>query len=225
VLLLLPERGLEGSPLLIDGERVVGEAHATAESRVVEAPQSVRQAPAQSGDSQRAHCVPDAHEVDRAVVVGVHPPEDPRLDSVRATVVVAAAIELVGVLDLSHLLGSQDARVANQADGAAGRERAAAEAEEVELVAGLVVLDQEAIAVANVAGEAETQSTAADALEALGADAVVVVQELPRATAVLRRHPEGELGDVGGGDHTAAELIGAVPRAIAAHDEALGHTP
>jgi hypothetical protein len=83
------------------------------------------------------------------------------------------------------VLGTQDAAVAHQPDGAARRECTSAEAEEVQIVTRLVVLDQKAVAVAHVAGEAKAEGTAAHALEAPGADARVVEEELRVAVAVL----------------------------------------
>lgn len=99
------------------------------------------------------------------------------------------------------MLGRQDAAVAHQPDGAARRECTSAEAEEVQIVTRLVVLDQKAVAVAHVAGEAKAEGTAAHALEAPGADARVVEEELRVAVAVLAGDAQSDLGHVGGSGH------------------------
>jgi hypothetical protein len=115
----------------------------------------------------------------------------------------------------------QDAAVPNEPGEAAGGERAAAEAEEEELIARLVALDEKGVALADVAREADPERAAAELLPRPRADAALVVHELLRALVVLARDGERELGDVGGRKQTAVQLLRLVPSAVAAHDQAL----
>jgi hypothetical protein len=102
-------------------------------------------------DSERADRVPDADELDVRVRVRVRAAEQLGGDPVGVGVAARVAVERVGVLDPVPVLGPQDAAVAHEPDGAARGERATAEAEEVQLVAGRVVVDHEAVALLHVA--------------------------------------------------------------------------
>src|SRR5262245_46289379 len=113
--------------------------------------------------------------------MGVHAAEELGLDATRLRPVGAGAVQAVGLVDAADVPVAEDARVAHEPDRAARRERPAAEAEEEELVAWPVVLDKEAVAVAHVAGEAEPERAAADALEAPRADARLVMHPLRHA--------------------------------------------
>jgi hypothetical protein len=133
------------------------------------------------------------------------------------------SVEAVRLLDAAQVLGPQNAGVAHQPDRAAGSERAATEAQEVELVARLVALDQEAIALPHVAGEAEAEGAAADALKPPGADPALVMQELGGPVPVLPGDGESELRHVRGSGGAVVQLIRPVPGPVATDDQPLGH--
>src|SRR3954451_1907524 len=88
---------------------------------------------------------------------------------------------------------------------------------------GLVVLDEEAVAVADVARQPEPEAAAANALQAPRADAGLVVQKLLRAVAVLARDGQCDLGDVGRSGDVVSDLVGPVPGAVAADNQSLPH--
>src|SRR5256885_1111226 len=135
IVLLHPEGRPERPAPLVDGERVVGVAHVSAERRVMKRPQPAEPGRTETvdGDAERADGVPDADEVDVDLRVRIRAPEQFGRDAARRAVPLWIAIERVCLLDPITLLGAQDPSVAYQPDGAAGRVRATAEAEEVEL--------------------------------------------------------------------------------------------
>src|SRR3989442_332542 len=101
----------------------------------------------------------------------------------------AVAIELVGRVELSGGLPLQEASVPEQPGDAARRVRPTAEAEEENLVAGIVVvLKEEHIGVLHVARQPPPESTAAEVVELSSTDALVVVHALLDALGVLRHH-------------------------------------
>src|SRR5919199_5905424 len=126
----------------------------------------------------------------------------------------AAPIQAVRVLDHAAVLRKQDAAVAHQPCKAARGEGAAAEAEEPQLVAGLVVRDEPVVAVAHVAREPVAERAAADSLAELRAHAGLVLHEL------VVRLDDGllELADV---RHRGP--VRAVPGAVTEDDQAFGH--
>ena len=114
--------------------------------------------PAQQGgpeavdrDPERADGVPDSDEVHVDLGVRVRTSEEFGCDAARLAVLVGAAIEGIRLLDQMPVFGPQDAAVPHEANRAARGVGATAEAEEVELVPRLVILDQEAVALLDVA--------------------------------------------------------------------------
>src|SRR3954471_6196743 len=126
----------------------------------------------------------------------------------------AAPIQAVRVLDHAAVLGKQDPAVAHQPGETARGEGATAEAEEPQLIAGLVVLDQPGVAVPHVTREAVAERAAADPLAEPRAHAGLVLDEL------IVRLDDGilELADV---RHRGP--VRAVPGAVAEDDQAFAH--
>src|SRR4051794_17505715 len=77
IVLLDPEGRPERSASLIDGDRVVGVEHVSAERRVVKRPQPAEPGRAETvdRDAERADGVPDANEVDVDLRVRIRAPE------------------------------------------------------------------------------------------------------------------------------------------------------
>src|SRR6266536_3591481 len=155
--------------------------------------------------------------------VRIHTAEHLSLDAVGLGALGSVAVEAIRVVDPTRVLCSQDAAVAHEADGAARSERAAAEAEEVQLVPGFVGLDEEAIAVAHIAGEAKPERSATDTLETPRSHARLVMQELSGALAIFTCYGQSKLGHVRGGGDSGVELVGPIPGPIAGNDQALWH--
>jgi len=160
---------------LVDGERLVGEAHVAAERRVVERPPSRHDGPPHGvdRDAEPPDGVPHADEVDLGIGMGVHPAEHLGFETARMGVRGAVPVQAVGVHDPTGVLAPQDARVAHEPDRAARRERAAAEPEEVQLVAGLVAPDEEPVAVDDVPREADAERAAGEPLGPPGPNAAL----------------------------------------------------
>src|SRR5437763_12825970 len=136
---------------------MVGVPHVAAERGVVERPALAqhRRSEAVDWDAQRADGVPDAYELDVDVGIRVGAPEQFGRDPTRCAVLVGVAVQTVRLLDAFPVAGAENAAIAHEPDSAPGCERAAAEAEEVQLVAGLVVLDDEPVALLHVARKAD----------------------------------------------------------------------
>src|SRR5215207_9871210 len=227
VVSLLPDRRPERPPPLVNGDRVVGVEDVAAQRRVVKRPEFAQhwRTEAVDRDSQRADGVPDAHEVNVDVGVRVRAPEQRGRDAARLTVLVRVPVEPVGLLYPMSVLRPEDAAVAHQPDGAASREGAAAEPEEIQLVAGLVVVHQEAVALLHVSGEPNAEPAAEQALPAARTDAGLVVQELTSAGLVLIRERQGELGHIRRRRDALVDVIRPVPGPIAADDQTLHCSP
>jgi hypothetical protein len=89
------------------------------------------------------------------------------------------------------VLAPQDAAVIDQPDRAACRVRAAAEAEEVQLIARLVSIDDVSIELADVPREAEAEHSAANAFHPQGAHAGLVLDHLRYANGLVKRPSVG----------------------------------
>ena len=144
--------------------------------------------------------------------------------------IAALAIQREGVLHRGvdvhaerQLLRIDYAAVAHHAREAAHRVRAAAEAEEIDVVARMIVIDEKSVALPDVAIEPVAERAAHHAInEAAGADARMVVRELRRAVVRVRLHeligePHVRRGRVAHG----VRRLRAVPRAVRADDDAL----
>jgi hypothetical protein len=96
---------------------------------------------------------------------------------------------------------------------------APAEAEEVELVARLVGVDEEAVALLDVSGEVDAERATDEPLAAACTDAGLVVQQLRVTSLVFVRERQRELGHVRRRRDAPAHFIGAVPGPVAADDQ------
>jgi hypothetical protein len=134
---------------------------------------------------------------------------------------------LVARVEVGHeivvvLLDQAD--LVHEADERAHRERAAAEAEQKELVVRLEVVDDEAVEVADVVFDAGAERAARELVQrAARAEAVVIEDDLIDAVAIARAHGARDLRDVrrtalAGG---LVDLVPDVPRAIGADHQAL----
>lgn len=119
------------------------------------------------------------------------------------------------------VLTTQDSAVPDEPDRAARGVRPAAEAKEVQLVARLIVLDDKAVARANVARQAIAEHAPANMLTAPRPDARLVVQKLRDLRVVVKLEAERDLRDIRRHRNTVLQLIGVVPRPVAAHHQTL----
>ena len=134
---------------LVDGERVAGDLDAARELGVVELVLAARQpAQAPQRDAERAHRVPDADHADRSRLLKAVILSEGHAGRVIGMLLVA--VECDGVAVVAHRAPLEDAALADHAADAAHRERAAAEAEEVQLVPRLVVRHEEPVGVVDV---------------------------------------------------------------------------
>src|SRR5690606_22668272 len=117
-------------------------------------------AQAQQRYAQRADRVPDTQEGDLRRRPGVALAKRSRGGSV--DMVVAPAIELIGLFDPVGVFAPQNSALADQAHGTPCRIRATAEAEQVEAVSLLVVVDEEPVGVENVVVKALAEGSPAD---------------------------------------------------------------
>jgi hypothetical protein len=140
--------------------------------------------------------VEDPDEVD-ARLVGEGGPEEGRPGAARMVELAVPAVEPVGVGQPVEVVPTQDAAVAHQPRRAARGEGPSAEAEEEELVPGLVVLDQEPVALENVPREPGPEHPSADALTARRSDTQVVEDALLDVPRIPRGDREGQLDHVG----------------------------
>src|SRR5439155_4764598 len=111
---------------------------------------------------------------------------------------------------------------------AADGERAPAESEEVDLVAGHVVVHDEAVEVADVAPDPVTERAAQEMVhEPLRADPVVVEDDLIRPVASPRQDGPCDLGDVGRAPSPRARigLVGIAPGAVRTDHDSLHLSP
>ena len=203
-------------PPLVDGQGLIGQRDLAAQLGVVECPQPAAEPLGHSRYAERAHGVPDPDEADGDLIVGVAGTKPRRLGAARMARVAAAAVQVIGLVDAVGVLAAQDPGVADEPDGAARGVGAATEAEEEQLVARVELVDDEAVAVADVARQAPAEPPAANAIEPAGAHAAVVERPLIHAVVVALGDGPPELG------HVRRRLrVGTVPCPVAADDDAL----
>src|SRR5690606_17210150 len=118
----------------------------------------------------------------------------------------------------------ENAALANHAAQAACREGAATEPEQKDLVARLVVRDEETVGLMDVLFESPTEGAARHSIQAIArADPLVVVHELWDIPVPLG-DPKRDLHDVGRARDVVFLLVGPIPRSVAANDESF-HAP
>jgi hypothetical protein len=125
--------------------------------------------------------------------------------------------------DAGDLVPAESPAVADQAGGAAGDVRAAAEAEEEQFVAGLVVLDDEVAGCLDVTRQAHAECLASQALSRPGSQSQLVVDPLLDFVLGLAVDPEDDPGDVGGTRLAVAFLVSRIPGAVAAQHRTFEH--
>jgi hypothetical protein len=217
-----PQGRLERRTMLVDGQRMVGALHNPAQLGVVElvlAPAQPPQPPQR--DAESANRVPHADELHRDALGtdGVRAPEAARGVGFRA--LDAAAIERHGVTVLADRCALEDAAFPDHADQAACGIRPTTEAEHEQLVAILVVADQKPVRIEHVVLEPVAERATRKPVEHVArAHALAVVHDLRHAIGRALGDAEGKLHHVGGTRLAVALLIGAVPRAVAAQNEA-----
>src|SRR5207253_9470540 len=113
------------------------------------------------------------------------------------------------------------ALVDHSADAARGK-RAAREAEDVDLVARLVVRHQKDVGVVDVLLEPRARGAAEElVLDVAGADSLIVVDDLLGAVRRALAEAVGDLDDVRRTRLAGDFLIGAIPRPVAAEHDSL----
>ncbi len=193
-----PEVGVERPSLLVDGERVIRVLYRGEQpDLVVLVLAAVEHAPHDARRAQRADRVPHADHADRRA--GLDRPD--LAERVLPLRRVPALARLVAAVDVRHVVVVvllDQAHEVHETGQAAHRERAAAEAEQVELVAGLVVVDDEPVQRADIVLHAVAERAVGDAVHraALGADAIVVIDDLINAVRCARTDRTRDLGHV-----------------------------
>ena len=92
----------------------------------------------------------------------------------------------------------ENTRIADQPGEAARGVSAAAEAEEVKLVAGLIVVDEEAVAIDHILEQPRAKCSADKAPGEIRADAGLVVDDLRYVVASFRSQRPTDLEHIGG---------------------------
>ena len=130
---------------------------------------------------------------------------------------------LIETLAERKLLRIDDPTVAHEPRETAHRVRATTEAEEIDVVARMVVIDEKSIALLDVSVESLARCTADHAInEASGADTRMVVRELRGSVVRVRLHDLIREPDVRGrGAAHRIRRLRAVPRSVRANDDAL----
>jgi hypothetical protein len=179
---------------------------------VVEAVLAVNQLQGLQRHAERADRVPHPQARDPDVAAGERGRSAPRR---------RRPVALPGVDQAIHPAFRQQADQIDEAAQAARRERAAREAEDVDLVARQPVVGQEAIAVAHVLLEAASGQAVDQAVDAaaVGADAGIVEGDLGHPLPVDRRDRAHDPDHVG-----RMAVVRAVPGAIEADDQSLHHS-
>jgi hypothetical protein len=125
------------------------------------------------------------------------------------------------------LLGSvpalENARIADQPGEAAHGVSAAAEAEEVKLVAGLIVVDEEAVAIDHILEQPRAKCSADKAPGEIRADAGLVMDDLRYAAASFRSQGSSDLEHIGRRGPAFVRIVFSVPGSVGADDEFSGH--
>src|SRR5690606_5021640 len=177
--------------------------------------------PEEPGRAQRTHRIPHADHADRRTLAL-------RLDVVKtAPPLLGVGLDVVFVArkHIRHVvvvaLVEQADEVHESGQGARG-ECTAGKSEQVDLVAFLVVVDEEAIDVAHVVLDAAAECAAGHLVHsAAGTDAFVVVDDLVDTVACARQDGTSEFGHIGRTPLAGrlVELIANVPCAIGTDDD------
>ena len=199
---VLPQKDFEGRPRFVDGQRVTCLLHTVGPgapgelepmNEVIPDPRDAR-----NGKPDRVHRVPYTHELDRSLSVEAvsrkrpelapEPPEtarqrgcDPLEDGGPCLAVGAVQIAYYRIQVLRGETGRvQDAGVVDETGQGSRGERAATEAEHIDMVTLRIAANQLRVELSDVARQAEAESPSKDSnqLELLGTNAVVVDRDL-----------------------------------------------
>ena len=154
VALLMPQRGLKEASLFVNRQGLECMAHLCAQVGVVK-PVAGAEIPEEQRISERSDRIPHPDELDRSNVlhrIGAAKQRGLTLTRVRARR--ARPIQQEGFWEGVQGVSSQDAAGSDEAREAADGEGTTAEAEQEELVTRLVILDDEAIGLEDVPGDA-----------------------------------------------------------------------
>ena len=219
----LPQRRRERHAVLVDRERVVRVLDRRAQADVVERVlPAVDELAEPAGRAERPDRVPDTDVPDRGAraAIGLAERDLPFRR-------VGCDAPLVEAEDLGHevvVVLVEQADVVHESRQRAHRERAAAETEEIELVARHVVVEQEPVQRDDVAAHAVAERAARELVERPARpDAVEVADHLVRAVGRDRAHRARHLRHVRRPalPGRLVDLVAHVPRAVGADDEPL----
>ncbi len=216
-----PQGGLEVLAVFVDGNGVAGVANDAAGGGVVEqVARGTQGAEERGGYAQRANGVPHADEFDLGLVrYGMLAAKVRGLALGGGGALGALTIELVGLVHSLGALAPEQAAVADEPRQGANGVGAAAEAEQEELIAGLVVVHDEAIAIHDVLVDAGAGGATAYSI-AFGAHALVVIDDLLGAGLTIRSDAACQTQYVCG-----VIAFGTLPGTIGADDDALHLAP
>lgn len=216
-LLRLPEGRFKGLPLFVERERMPCHPDVTAYLAIVKQVAIPDQPKDRERQPQGADGVPHTDELDgRTLLHGML--FLPRHGVVVVGLMAFGLVELEGGFDQLGIVFTQNAAVVDHPAEAAGGVRASAESEQENLVAGLVVVHQKAIAIHHILFEAIARGTGAD-LIVVGANAPVIKHHLFHPLTIRRPNGAGELQHIGW-KVLAEVLLGAVPGALKADSDA-----
>jgi hypothetical protein len=219
--LALPDGRGEEPPAFVKRQCLEGARHVVTEVGVMEAvPALAEQAQWSRRNAHGADRVPDADKIDPGFPwLGLRrEARQKRAPLCLGPLLRRGAVIRPGVGKFVHVLLGEEPDQPDQAAETAHRVRAAREAEEKQLVARLIIVDEEAIRLLDVLGQAHAEEAADEPVQQIaGADPGVIEHDLG--------HPE-VVGGTNGADHLdhvrwVVLLVGPVPRSIAADDQSL----
>lgn len=184
----MPQQGLEGGALLVERQRVERIVDVAGQARIAGLKLLAKQ-PAREPEVVEADRVPHADDLDREPRQGVAEAQP----AARLVVVAVQSVRVVVVVDgaeVVHAAAGQEAHVRHQAGGRPGCIRTAREAEEVDLVAVVVVVGQKGVCGADVGAETETSGSCCcqQGIDILGYICVRVILPSPEPIAKPRAH-------------------------------------
>src|SRR5439155_10816970 len=165
------------------------------------------------GDAERTHGVPHTDELDAHLARFARAERDRSFVVGRDTLV---AIQIVRPRDAGFVRRVQDAAFAYQPDQAARGVGAAAEAEDVDLVARLVFLREPPVSLPDVLRESPAEGAAGDLVVPVRADSRVVETGLRRVVRAARDDGLAHANDVG-------PALPIVPVAVEENAQFSGH--
>ena len=123
------------------------------------------------------------------------------------------------------MLAFEDATVPEQARRAPRGIRPTAETEQEDVVARIVLLDDEPIGILDMLRQAPPEHAPTHAVPQPGADAGAIVDRLRDAVGGIGRHGECHLGNVAGTHLATIHLVRHVPGPVTTDHQPLDHAP